>query len=273
MTLTEFHNVLKRTFPLESAMSGDNVGLQVRSASESVKSLLTCMEITDAVVDEAITLGVEAIVTFHPLIYSPLLKLDASERVTRLVARCIRADLSVYCVHTAFDAHPRGTNRLLADRLGLTPASAIVPGTATPDGEPGGMGLFTTCDLEFEDLLRRVADVCGAPVRFCPPAHSRVRHVAVVAGSGMSFFDQVVGRADVFITADVKYHAFHAAQNVIGLIDPGHYEMEQFVARGIADVLERVLDNCTVHCSTVMTSPVGHHTATSTSDNRFVSVL
>ncbi|MFN6135735.1 MAG: Nif3-like dinuclear metal center hexameric protein, partial [Bacteroidota bacterium] len=46
MTLTEFHNVLKRTFPLESAMSGDNVGLQVRSASESVKSVLTCSEIT-----------------------------------------------------------------------------------------------------------------------------------------------------------------------------------------------------------------------------------
>lgn len=273
MTLTEFHNVLKRTFPPESAMSGDNVGLQVRSASDSVPSVLTCMEITDAVVDEAIALGTPAIVTFHPLIYAPLLKLDASERVTRLVARCIRADISVYCVHTAFDAHPRGTNWLLADQLGLTPASTIVPGTAAFDGQQGGMGLFTTCDLEFDDLLQRVARVCGAPVRFCPPTQSRVRSVAIVAGSGMSFFDQVVGRADVFITADVKYHAFHAAQNVIGLVDPGHYEMEQFVARGIAQELERVLDNCTVHCSTVMTSPVGHHMATSTSENRFVSVL
>lgn len=273
MTLTEFLNVLKRTFPLESAMSGDNVGLQIRSASESVKSVLACLEITDAVVDEAIALGAEAIVTFHPLIYAPLLKLDASERVTRLVARCIRADLSVYCVHTAFDAHPRGTNKLLADRLGLTAVSTILPGAIALDGMQHGMGLFTTCDLEFGDLLQRVVDVCGAPVRFCPPAHTRVRHVAVVAGSGMSFFDQVVGRADVFITADVKYHAFHAAQNVIGLLDPGHYEMEQFVARGIADELERALDNCTVHCSMVMTSPVGHHTATSTSDNRFVSVL
>ncbi|HBB25239.1 MAG TPA: Nif3-like dinuclear metal center hexameric protein [Bacteroidetes bacterium] len=273
MTHTEFHNVLKRTFPLESAMSGDNVGLQVRSASETVESVLTCMEITDAVVDEAIRLGIGAIVTFHPLIYSPLLKLDASERVTRLLARCIRADMSVYCVHTAFDAHPRGTNKLLADRLGLTPESTIVPGAATLDGAHGGMGLFTTCDLEFDDLLQRVASVCGAPVRFCPPAHTRVRRVAIVAGSGMSFFDQVVARADVFITADVKYHAFHAAQNVIGLIDPGHFEMEQFVARGIADELERVLDDCTVHCSTVMTSPVGYYTATSTFDNRFVSVL
>ncbi len=273
MTLTEFHNVLKRTFPPESAMSGDNVGLQVRSASESVESVLTCMEITDAVVDEAIALGVGAIVTFHPLIYSPLLKLDGSERVTRLVARCIRADISVYCVHTAFDAHPRGTNALLAERLGLAPVSGILPGAATNGDQQFGMGLFTTCDLEFDDLLQRVASVCGAPVRYCPPADPHVRSVAIVAGSGMSFFDHVVGRADVFITADVKYHAFHAAQNLIGLVDPGHYEMEQFVARGIADELERVLDNCAIHCSMVMTSPVGHHTATSTSDNRFVSVL
>ncbi len=275
MTLDDFQKALKRTFPLESAMSGDNVGLQVRSTSPMVGPVLTCMEITDEVIDEATALEANVIVTFHPLIYTPLLRLDESDRVTRLVSRCIRTNISVYCVHTAFDAHPRGTNRLLAERLKLAPKGTIVPcqGVTVPGGGEVGMGLFASCDLEFDELLERISSVCGSPVRYSPPASSRVRRVALVAGSGMSFFDAVVGRADVFITADVKYHAFHAARNVIGLVDPGHYEMEQFVAQGIADVLRTQLSDCDIRSSSVVTNPVEHRPTASPIDNTFVSVL
>ena len=255
-------------------MTGDNVGLQIRSTSQTVTTVLTCMEITDAVVDEAIDLGAHVIVTFHPLIYSPLLRLDDSERVTRLVARCIRASISVYCVHTAFDAHPRGTNWLLATRLGLFPQGPLTPSTGVSDSNEGsfGMGLLADCEMTFDELIDRIAAVCGAPVRFVAPPVAKIQRVALVAGSGMSFFDAVLGKADVFITADVKYHAFHAADGVIGLVDPGHYEMEQFVAAGIARELSMQLPECVVHCSTVMTNPVRHLVTPTTIENSNVSV-
>ncbi|MBU3699786.1 MAG: Nif3-like dinuclear metal center hexameric protein [Candidatus Kapabacteria bacterium] len=275
MTLDDFHKTLQRTFPHESAMAGDNVGLQVRSTVPTVSTILTCMEITEAVVDEAVGLGADVIVTFHPLIYSPLLKIDESDRVTRLVARCLRADISVFCVHTAFDAHPQGTNRILANRLQLTPEATIsaCANVSVPGGGEVGMGLFATCDLDFGELIERISTVCRSPIRYSPPVVERVRRVALVAGSGMSFFADVVGKADVFITADVKYHAFHAARNVIGLVDPGHYEMEQFVAQGIADVMKTQLPDCNVQSSSVVTNPVVYHTADAQIENRLVSVL
>lgn len=260
MTVDDFQRTLQAAFPLESAMPGDNVGLQIRGTSNPVQSTLCCMEITDEVVSEAVELGVEAIITFHPLIYSPLSRLDGRDRVSRLVLRCIQSGLSVYCVHTAFDAHPRGTNRLLADKLGLTAIRTVEPNPNVlieADVEVG-MGLLATCDLDFDELLRRVTSVCGSTVRYIPCPARRVTTVAIVAGSGMSFYDKVTGRADVFITADVKYHAFHAAAGVIGLIDAGHYEMEQFVSAGIAEELGRSTSQVTIHVSRVCPNPVSY---------------
>ena len=160
---------------------------------------------------------------------------------------------------------------MLADRLGLVPVRPIEPNTAIPSDESlaVGMGLFATCDLEYSELLRRVATVCGGVPRHNPPADNRVRMVAIVAGSGMSFFDKVVGHADVFITADVKYHAFHAAQGVIGLIDPGHYEMEQHVAKGITSELGKHLFGCTLHVSAVCPNPVRYHHSALESETAF----
>lgn len=271
MTLSDFENALQRAFPLESAMSGDNVGLQIRSTSETVRKVLCCMEITDDVVSEAVSSGADGIITFHPLIYSPLYRLDDSDRVTRLVARCLRANLFVYCVHTAFDAHPRGTNRMLAERLGLVPVRPIEPNSAVPSDDPigVGMGLIATCDLEYSELLQRVASVCGGVPRHTPPARERITSVAIVAGSGMSLYDKAVGHADVFITADVKYHAFHAAQGVIGLIDAGHYEMEQHVAAGIASELSKHSLGCTLLISTVCPNPVRYHHVALESETAF----
>lgn len=274
MTVDNFQRTLQAAFPLESAMPGDNVGLQIRGTSKTVQSTLCCMEITDEVVSEAIELGVEAIITFHPLIYSPLTRLDGNDRVSRLVLRCIQAGVSVHCVHTAFDAHPRGTNRLLADKLGLTAVSTIEPNPNVrieADIEVG-MGLYTTCDVDFDELLRRVSLICGSTVRYIPAPAKRVRTVALVAGSGMSFYDKVVGRADVFVTADVKYHAFHSAAGVIGLIDAGHYEMEQFVAEGMAEELGRHTAEVKIHVSRVCPNPVRYGRLPNVSEKAFSEI-
>ncbi len=274
MTVEEFKRTLQVAFPLETAMPGDNVGLQIRSTSKIVCSALCCMEVTDDVVSEAAELGAEAIITFHPLIYSPLARLDGSDRVSRLVLRCVRENISVYCVHTAFDAHPRGTNRILADKLGLHPVRTIDPNPNVPieaDIEVG-MGLLAACDMDFDELIRRVSAVCRTSVRFSPAPSVRVRTVALVAGSGMSFFDKVVGKADVFITADVKYHAFHAATDVIGLIDPGHYEMEQFVAEGMAMELRRHTRDLAIHVSRICPNPVSHGPFPNVSETSFSEI-
>lgn len=57
----------------------------------------------------------------------------------------------------------------------------------------------------------------------------------------MSFYGAAVAAgADAFITADVRYHAFHAANDSVPILDPGHAESEAFVVAGMARLVEKV---------------------------------
>lgn len=262
MTLTEFINRIHRVLLPATAAQGDPTGAQISASTNNVARVLTCMEITDAVIDEAVAHSCDTIVTFHPLIYVPLAAIAGQDRVARLVARLIRLDISVVCVHTTFDAYPQGTNAILASKLGIVGTRPLV--ASIINGQPNthgyGMGLIGTYGGSFGSLLESVARISGGPVKHSHPKVNEGLTIAIVAGSGMSFYrDAVDAGADVFITADVKYHDFHAATDVIAIIDPGHYEMEQFVPLGMIQALEQVCSECTFIASTVRTSPVAYY--------------
>ncbi len=266
MTLSDFLHRIQQILPPATAMPGDPIGIQVASSHGTVSKVLTCMEITDEVVDEAVNIGCDTIVTFHPLIYVPLSALAAQNRVARLVARLVRSDISVISVHTSFDAFPQGTNAILAQKLGLRIEHPLQASSTTADvayPETFGIGLVASCNMEFDELIQRIAAVTGAPVRYSRPSSNTVKRVAMVAGSGMSFYQLAVqSKSDVFITADVKYHDFHAATDSIGLIDPGHYEMEQFVPDALRESFHSLCDACAIVSSRVRTSPVEYYTPT-----------
>jgi dinuclear metal center YbgI/SA1388 family protein len=259
MHLSEFHRIVDATFPPSAAMDGDAIGMQVASRRETARKVLVAMELTDDVLQEAAHEGCDVILSFHPLIYAPLKAVSYRDRVGRLTAELIRNDIALIVVHTSFDAFPQGTNMILAERLGLNVESFLADSAL----EGYGMGVVASTNepLSFSDLLDRIGTLTNAPVRYVAPPSSDVQRIAIVAGSGMSYYnDALRSGADVFITADVKYHAFHAANGHMGLIDPGHYEMEQFVAEGIVNALSVSLDaSVSVVTSNVTTNPVRYH--------------
>ena len=256
MHLKEFHGVVDATLPPASAMEGDAIGLQVESQRQSATNVLVTMELTDEVLQEAVGLKCDAILAFHPLIYAPLKSIDLSNRVGRLVAGLIRNDIALIVVHTAFDAFPQGTNTILAEKLGVSVDRFLV----NTDVDGHGMGIIGTLEIDttMDTFVRTVSEVCGGPCRYVPSPTEKIRSIAIVAGSGMSFYgDALSSGVDVLVTADIKYHDFHAAKGHIGLIDPGHYEMERFVPDGLISALHGAVDNrVTLHRSTVVTNPV-----------------
>lgn len=258
MLLSEFRHIVDGVIPVSEAMTGDIVGLHTDSKRSTANNVLICLEVTDDVVEEAVSLGCDTILSFHPLIYSPLARIDRTERVGRLVAQLIEADIALLCIHTAFDAFPQGTNAILAQKLGLRIVSPLKPSQT----EGFGMGLVTqsAMPIPIEEFVETVQSVCKGPVRYTEPPNCFVERVAIVAGSGMTFFDAAVASgADTFITSDVRYHGFHAAKDVIGIIDPGHYEMEQFVPEGIFNVLRHnIPSESSLVVSQVVTNPVQH---------------
>ncbi len=216
-------------FPADTAMEGDRVGLQIQSEVDIVQNILFTLEVTDEVILEAIEKNIDLIIAFHPLIYRPLKTIANDERVGRLATKLIKNDIALICVHTLFDAFVEGTSRILAEKIGLEQIKILVPHKNYQDRGMGIIGELPKA-TEISKFVAKVSEVCSAPIRYNIGKSDLVQKIAIVGGSGTSFIDDVLRqKADAFITADVTYHIFHAVKGELSLIDPGHYEMEQFV--------------------------------------------
>ena len=94
-------------------------------------------------------------------------------------------------------------------------------------------------------------------VRHTPLRGKPVQTVAVCGGAG-SFLTKTARAlgADVYITADVKYHEFFDAEGSLLLADIGHYESEQYTTDLLYDLLVQKFPNFAVRKSGVNTNPV-----------------
>ena len=84
-----------------------------------------------------------------------------------------------------------------------------------------------------------------------------IKRVAVLGGSGsFAIGNAKAANADVFITADLKYHDFFSAEKAIILADIGHYESEQFTKNGLISILTKKITNFAIILSQTNTNPV-----------------
>lgn len=92
-------------------------------------------------------------------------------------------------------------------------------------------------------FLSAVRRALGARApRFAGDPRMKVKTIAVCGGSGGELLeDAIAAGADVYVTADVKYHAYHEADGRIALVDAGHYETEFPVVGAVAEHLRRAI--------------------------------
>lgn len=100
-------------------MDYDNVGLLVGDPEANVTSILTCLDVTDAVVAEAIEKGCELIVAHHPLIFSKIGSINPTNEQGRIIYKLIKNDIGLLVAHTNLDAALDGVSFVLANILGL----------------------------------------------------------------------------------------------------------------------------------------------------------
>ncbi len=244
MLISEFIRELDREIPLALAMQDDPVGMQVLPADREIETVAVAYEVDERVIAAAAEAGAGLIVAFHPLIYPSLRAVTSRTRVERSVIDLIKRDIGLYILHTAFDAHPEGTSVLLARALGLEGIAPLTPSPVMAGAGMGAIGAFGEPTTLYE-LTGRLRAVCRADVVRVSGGpgtnDAPIGRVAILGGSGMSFYDAAVrAGADAFITADVRYHGFHAANDRIPVLDPGHAESEHLVAEGMAALIDRV---------------------------------
>ncbi len=263
MQLTQLLRLINRVLPPETAMEGDRIGLQIQSGVEDVQRILVSLELNEEVINEAVSQQTDCIITFHPLIFNPLMEIHDEDRVGKLTTLLIKNSIALISVHTAFDAYSEGTSKILADRLGLKVKDFLAPDSNYTDR---GLGVIAEAPekLTEDQLIKKVSEICKSPVRYTSGKKKEgLKNIAILGGSGSSFIDEALkAEVDAFITADVKYHSFHYVFERLLVIDPGHYEMEQFVPEALGDLFKDNLRNeniKSIEISSILTNPVSYY--------------
>ena len=127
MKVKEIVCALERFAPLPLQDGWDNAGLQVGLTEAEVTGALLCLDVTEAVVDEAVTLGYNLIVSHHPLIFSGLKSITGRNYVERCVMKAIQHGITICSYHTNMDNATGGVNFKMAEKLGLTNLRFLAP--------------------------------------------------------------------------------------------------------------------------------------------------
>ena len=105
----------------------DNSGLQVGDVNQQVTGVLLCLDVTEDVLDEAIDLGCNLIVSHHPLLFKPLKALTGKTYIERCLIKACKYDLVIYAAHTNLDNAYGGVNFHLAAKLDLQNVRILSP--------------------------------------------------------------------------------------------------------------------------------------------------
>ena len=127
MKLRELTSYLESLAPLDYQEPYDNAGLLVGSPDSEISQALLSLDCTEAVVDEAIQLSCDVIISHHPVVFKGLKRFNGNTYVERVVMKAIRHDIAIYAIHTNLDNVTGGVNSKIADRLGLLDAQVLSP--------------------------------------------------------------------------------------------------------------------------------------------------
>ena len=105
--------------PLPLQDGFDNAGLQIGLTDAEATGALLCLDVTEAVVDEAIALGYNLIVSHHPLIFKGYKSITGRDYVERCILKAIKNDIVIFSMHTNLDNAPQGVNFKIAEEIGL----------------------------------------------------------------------------------------------------------------------------------------------------------
>lgn len=230
--VSDVYDYLRGIAPLELQMDFDNAGIQVGSLEQEVGKILVALDITNAVIDEALALGAQLIVSHHPLIFGGLNNVTAEGKGAKTL-RLARAGISAISMHTNLDIAQGGVNDVLIELLGANSEQGFDADNCGRVGElPEPMEF-----MAFAKMCREKLNVQG--LRYYN-AGRPVKRLAVMGGAGGSEVQAAFDKGcDTYVTADVSYHQFQLADELkINLIDADHFCTEN----PIVPVLARRLD-------------------------------
>ncbi|MDA3880033.1 MAG: Nif3-like dinuclear metal center hexameric protein [Prolixibacteraceae bacterium] len=363
MKILDIVAAIENVAPIALQENWDNSGIQIGSSANEAKSTVITLDVTEAVVDDAIKNGDNLIIAHHPLIFGGLKNITGKTNAERAIIKAIKHDITIYAAHTNIDVIKNGVSWKMAQKLGLTNIETLSPQkgllkklavfvpadhidnirNAIFEAGAGHIGNYDSCgyqldgigsfnagentnpyagkrrELHFEKEIRfetvfpaylqkiiisalinahpyeEVAyDIypienkhpqTGLGVTGQTPQETEteiflnhiketfqckllkhtaihkptVSKIAMLGGSGSTYLNEAIASdADIFITADFKYHQYFDADNRIIIADVGHYESEQFTKELFYEIVTNKFSKFAVRLTDVNTNPVNY---------------
>ena len=127
MKIKEIVSALERFAPLPLQDGFDNAGLQIGLTDAETTGALLCLDVTEAVLDEAIALGYNLVISHHPLIFKGYKSITGKDYVERCILKAIKNDIVIYSAHTNLDNAQGGVNYKIAEKIGLKNLKVLEP--------------------------------------------------------------------------------------------------------------------------------------------------
>ena len=158
-TIADWTQLVAASYPERDAASWDAPGLHVGDPADPVTAVLVALDVTEAVLDEALERGADLVLAHHPLLFRPLERLTPATASGRLALRAARERIGVLAAHTNFDAAVPGTTEPIVGLLGLEDVQPLEP--APPDED---VKLVTFVPREHTAAVLSALSAAGAGV-------------------------------------------------------------------------------------------------------------
>ena len=235
MKIQEFTAIMERIAPRDLALEFDNPGLLIEPDHEEIAHVLVALDCTKAVAEEAVRLGVDLVLTHHPLFFHPVNHMTYSDPATMAACMLLRHGIGLFSAHTNLDAAHGGVNDTLCTVLGIREAIPFDEGV-------GRVGVLKASET-LSSFAARVETALNTRVQVIGDMDAMVSRIAVMGGSGGDSIALAAEQGtDVLLTGEVKHSdAIDAKTLGISLIVAGHYETEAVV---LEPLMKRLQNDC-----------------------------
>lgn len=239
MKAKELFDFLEQNFPKHAALSWDNVGLLCGRTDKEIQRIYIALDATTSVIDEAIRMKADVLLTHHPLIFSGIKRIEAGDYLGERLLRLIENNISCYAMHTNYDVKRMAD--IVAERMEMTDLEVLEP-TAPDESE----GIGYTGNLNYPVTLKEYAlklkkwfDI--PEVRVYGDLNRELHRVSVCPGSAKGMEEYaILQQADVLIGGDFGHHeGLDCLEKGIAVIDAGHYGLEHIFVQDMQALLQK----------------------------------
>lgn len=232
MTVKDIYDYLDSIAPFDTAEEWDNCGLNVGSFDQDVKKIYIALDVTNNVIEDAVSFGADLVITHHPLMFTPVSEIHSDS----LVYKAVASGMSFIASHTCLDKATGGVNDCLAEKVGVNNLKT------SQDNDFLKYGEIEPCTAE--DFANKIKTALGGAVSFTD-SEKTVKTVAMCSGAGGDMVKDAksVG-ADAFLTGEAKHHEYLLSKELgVSLFVAGHYETENIVCKYLYKSLSEKFGN------------------------------